>query len=288
VARIRTVKPNFFRHEGLQDLAKRVGDAIVMLVYEGLWTQADSEGRFEWKPRQLKLDILPFLDFDMDAMLAALAGDGFIRAYEVSGKKYGEIPSFSEHQRITGKEKESGEKFPVNPEKQPGSTWEAPGYIPGAQEGERELGRGIGKGKDTRREDGGEFASANAKKPVWEMICEIWGFEPKTRTEFKRIEALFRDFTAKSGGNLQAIRDTVRRYGKVLPRGAVCTPEAVLKHWDMCQEPKKAPQSLPKTEVDRISQDEQEEAAWNALPQEERDRRWAEITADIRRLAGAA
>ena len=76
MARIRSVKPEFFRHEGLQDLEVAHPGKYPMLVFEGLWCHCDSKGRFEWRPRQLKLDILPFLPFDMTATLAILEESG--------------------------------------------------------------------------------------------------------------------------------------------------------------------------------------------------------------------
>ena len=78
MARIRTIKPEFFRHELLQDLAAEHG-AEIMLVFAGLWGHCDSEGRFEWRPRQLKLDILPFLDFSMAEILDLLETAGLVK-----------------------------------------------------------------------------------------------------------------------------------------------------------------------------------------------------------------
>lgn len=124
MARIRTIKPEFFRHEGLQDLASEHG-AHVMLVFAGLWGHCDRFGRFECRPRHLKLDILPFLEFDMTATLSALEGAGFIQTYVVDGKKYGFIPSFEEHQRFGGKEASEPAKHPEPPVKSVGSNGEA-------------------------------------------------------------------------------------------------------------------------------------------------------------------
>lgn len=114
MARIRTVKPEFFRHESLQDLEAANPGKYVMLIYAGLWGHCDSKGRFEWRPRQLKLDILPFLTFSMDESLTLIERAGLINRYCVDGKTYGEIPTFEKHQRITGKEASEGEKFPAN------------------------------------------------------------------------------------------------------------------------------------------------------------------------------
>lgn len=98
MARIRTVKPGFFRHEGLQELEKSHQGLRPMLVFAGLFTQSDREGRFEWKPKQIKLDILPFVDFEIEETLTLLAEHGFINRYEVGRKSYGLIPTFKEHQ----------------------------------------------------------------------------------------------------------------------------------------------------------------------------------------------
>jgi hypothetical protein len=66
------VRPEFFRHEGLQDLERNNPGKYPMFVFEGLWTKCDRQGAFEWKPRSLKLDIFPFLEFDMADSLSIL------------------------------------------------------------------------------------------------------------------------------------------------------------------------------------------------------------------------
>src|ERR1035438_7461939 len=78
--RIRTVKPEFFQHEGLFDLEMQVG-LPVRLAFVGLWTCCDREGRFPWRPRKLKTDILPYDDLDFAAVLDALAGGGFLQPH---------------------------------------------------------------------------------------------------------------------------------------------------------------------------------------------------------------
>lgn len=136
MARIRTIKPDFFRHEALQDLEASSPGKCPMLVFAGLWGHCDKAGRFEWRPRQLKLDILPFLPFDMTETLNLLVASGFIRRYSADGGEYGVIPSFQDHQRINGKESQEPERFPrEQSEKQSGSHGEALGKQPGRQEG---------------------------------------------------------------------------------------------------------------------------------------------------------
>lgn len=107
MARIRTCKPDFFRHEQLQELEKQHPGLRPMLVYEGLWTQADREGRFPWKPKTLALDILPFLQdthggtISMEAVMALLAAEGFILRYTVAGVEYGAVVEWHRHQLVS-------------------------------------------------------------------------------------------------------------------------------------------------------------------------------------------
>lgn len=136
MARIRTIKPEFFRHEGLQDCEAENPGSYVMLVFAGLWGHCDKAGRFEWRPRQLKLDILPFLNFDMGKTLALLERIGVLFQYEVDGVKYGCIPSLAEHQRFSGKEAQEPEKHPAPPVKQRGSIGEfSSGGVAGSASG---------------------------------------------------------------------------------------------------------------------------------------------------------
>ena len=99
MARIRTVKPEFFTHDGLFDL-ELSSKLPVRISFAGLWCHADREGRFEWKPKQLKLGILPYDHVDFSQVLEVLASGGFIEKYEVDGREYGVIPTFNHHQHI--------------------------------------------------------------------------------------------------------------------------------------------------------------------------------------------
>ena len=151
MARIRTVKPDFFRHEALQDLEIANPGAYPMMVFEGLWGHCDNKGRFEWKPRMLKLDILPFLPFDMATTLGILELAGMVRRYTVDGKEYGEVPTFEKHQRLSGKELTEGEKYPEPQEKhseaevkQQGSNREALGKYQNPRKGKERKRKGLG------------------------------------------------------------------------------------------------------------------------------------------------
>jgi len=165
VARIRTIKPDFFRHEELQDLEAKHRGKYPMLVFAGLWTVCDKSGRFEWRPRQLKLDILPFLNFEMEETLSILKGAGFLFEYEADGKRYGIIPTFPEHQRITGKEAQSPDKYPEPPEDYQRNNREASETLPGINGDVPDVQEREGKGKRNRKGNGNSpDASPEEKK----------------------------------------------------------------------------------------------------------------------------
>lgn len=112
MARIRSVKPEFFKHHDLF-LAEKESKMPLRLGFQGLWIVADKEGRFRWQPHQLKLEILPYDELDFEKVLNELQKRKFIGKYKATdGKHYGIIPSFKEHQRITGSEATSESKIP--------------------------------------------------------------------------------------------------------------------------------------------------------------------------------
>ena len=112
MARIRTIKPRFFRHGDLFDAEQETGLPI-RVAYAGLWTACDREGRFVWNPRELKLDCLPHDNVDFARVLDALATRGFIVRYAVGGKTYGHVPSWADHQVVNNREAESNLPAPT-------------------------------------------------------------------------------------------------------------------------------------------------------------------------------
>jgi len=114
MARIRSIKPEFFRHHDLY-LAEIEYGLPLRVAFSGLWVCADKEGRFKWQPKQLKLDVLPYDELDFLNVLVALEETGFIQYYQHEGKEYGFIPTFKDHQRITGTEATNESKLPCPP-----------------------------------------------------------------------------------------------------------------------------------------------------------------------------
>lgn len=106
MARIRTVKPDFFRHEGLYRAEVESGLPL-RVAFVGLWTACDREGRFRWAPNRLKLDCLPYDEIDFSRVLHALITRGFVVKYEFNGQEFGYIPTWRKHQVINNRESDS-------------------------------------------------------------------------------------------------------------------------------------------------------------------------------------
>lgn len=105
--RIRQLKPDVFFDEELWALIQAHPDQHILQSFEGLWVNADREGRFQWRPAMLKSQILPYWGGDFERSMGLLRAEGFIVQYVVDGKVYGWIPAFLDHQRPNNREPES-------------------------------------------------------------------------------------------------------------------------------------------------------------------------------------
>lgn len=106
MSRIRSIKPGFFQDEDLFDAEIQTGLPL-RVAFAGLWCHADRDGRFEWRPRQLKAGILPYDDVDFSRVLDALTTRGWIVRYEVDGRVFGLVRTFKKHQFVNNRESES-------------------------------------------------------------------------------------------------------------------------------------------------------------------------------------
>lgn len=108
MARIRYLKPDFFKDEDIKELPFQT-----RLVFAGLWVNADKEGRGEDRPERLKVEIMPYDKVDIDKELDILAkkkkhsNKPFICRYEIDGQKYYQIVEWHKHQRPHHTEKDS-------------------------------------------------------------------------------------------------------------------------------------------------------------------------------------
>jgi 5-methylcytosine-specific restriction endonuclease McrA len=102
LARIRTIKPEFFTSEDIVSMSP-----LARLFYVSLWCEADREGRMEWKPVTFKMRYLPGDACDVSELAKELMARGLIVLYSADGRQYAEIPTFTEHQVINNRESDS-------------------------------------------------------------------------------------------------------------------------------------------------------------------------------------
>lgn len=204
MARMRTIKPEFFRSE----LAARCS-IPARLTYIGLLGEADDHGRGVANPRTLK-GALWSLDDDVswaevDGYLAELERSGHIVIYEVDGKRLYEVQRFAEHQSPSHRRGK-----PVHPA--PCGTVHADACkdMHGASEGVLEQGAG------NRNQGANEVAplpgSIDADFAAW------WAAYPRRDEERASRRAYAK--TRAGGASCVELLVAARHYASSIPAGA--------------------------------------------------------------------
>lgn len=107
MARARNIKPAFFQNEKLADLKP-----INRLAFIALWTVCDFKGCLEYRPKRLKVQLLPYDDCNIEEIINNLVDSGFIQIYSVEGQDYIKILNFEKHQNPHKNEKDAGSDIP--------------------------------------------------------------------------------------------------------------------------------------------------------------------------------
>ncbi|WP_284083956.1 hypothetical protein [Acinetobacter nosocomialis] len=107
MARARNIKPSFFTNDDLGEI-----NPLARLLFIGMWTIADYKGCFEYKPKRLKVQILPYDNCDIEQLVNDLEKSGFISIYSVRGRKYIKAINFAKHQNPHKNEREGGSEIP--------------------------------------------------------------------------------------------------------------------------------------------------------------------------------
>ena len=148
MARIRTIKPDFFTSLTIADLTQEA-----RLTFIGLWTHVDDEGRCVDDARLVKAAVWPLDERtakDIDVDLWEISDAGLVLRYTVGAKKFIAVTGWKEHQRIN---RPTPSKFPA-PEKgeqTPKGRLTEPSVRAhgGLSESSRELHPGSGEGSFT-------------------------------------------------------------------------------------------------------------------------------------------
>lgn len=99
MARSRNIKPGFFSNDVLGEFP-----ALTRLLFAGIWTLCDREGRLEDRPKKIRAEVLPYDICDAEEMLQSLERAGFITRYEVDGVRVIQVLAWHKHQNPHVKE----------------------------------------------------------------------------------------------------------------------------------------------------------------------------------------
>ena len=121
MARSRNIKPGFFTNDLLAEV-----QPLGRLLFAGLWTLADREGRLECRIKRIKAAVLPYDDCDVDALLSELQERGFIVRYAVGENKFIQVLNFTKHQTPHHKEPASTIQAPDLPKSSPSQAPDLP------------------------------------------------------------------------------------------------------------------------------------------------------------------
>jgi len=189
MARIRTIKPEFFTSEDIVSLTP-----LARLFYVALWCEADREGRLSWKSKTLKMRYLPGDECDIDALASELTEAGLVELYEVDGKLYAEIVTFKNHQVINNRESDST----------------LPARDVDASARVKAEGRKEGKGREGKGKEGKEGESEAAlATPRNKAIPKPEGVEDQTWTDWLALRK-----AKKAPVTETVLRDAVREAEK--------------------------------------------------------------------------
>lgn len=109
MSRSRNIKPGLWLNEELAEIS-----IPARYLFPALWCLADKEGRLEYRPKKIKIEVYPYDEIDIIPLVAELHGKKFISVYENEGLFYVQINNFTKHQNPHPKEKSNGYPAPVN------------------------------------------------------------------------------------------------------------------------------------------------------------------------------
>jgi len=95
MARIRTIKPDFWTDEKLTECS-----LSARLLFIGTWNFADDEGNLDRSSKQIKARVFPIDNIDCEPLIQELLTQGLLTEYSVDGKIFLHIQGFKKHQLI--------------------------------------------------------------------------------------------------------------------------------------------------------------------------------------------
>jgi hypothetical protein len=204
LARIRSIHPALFTDEAFVGLSC---DAQMLLL--GLWTEADDQGVFEWKPVTLRMRLRPTKDGPIEPLLSELGAANCIMRYEIGGRQYGAIRNFRRFQ----KPKSPNAVHPITPEigiytalSKPTSGMQSAEAPPLPHNGE--IASLMEEGGDDEGEEGGDTRTRDPFEDFWSVFPNQVG-KMDAEQAFRRAEKLVAP---------EILIETGRRYAQTVRR----------------------------------------------------------------------
>lgn len=214
MARIRTIKPEFWKHEELSELPE-----ITHMLAAALLGYADDEGYFNANPALVKSECLPLRESSVSTQdsLRQLANIGYIQLGRgADGKRYGQVVKFDEHQRVNratdSKIKAIGVVWEDSSSTHEGLSESSPPEGKGREQGKE------GKGSSLRSESSPQLTLTGTTPPAADA-------KAKTKARIQQIaedaQAAYNAILAKPLGELSACtvlnKPRVKSVEKALP-----------------------------------------------------------------------
>lgn len=167
MARIRTIKPDFFTSEDIVCLSM-----AARLLYIALWCEADREGRMQWKPKTFKLRYFPGDSLDIEACAAEIVAAGLVVLY---GDGLAHIPAFAKHQHLNPRETPSALPAPPTQNARVDDASARVGHASARDSDATVTRREEGKGKERKGKEEEELPSSTGEKAAEEAPDPIFG-----------------------------------------------------------------------------------------------------------------
>lgn len=232
MARKRMIDPDFWTDEALGQV-----DRTTRLLFMGLISQADDDGRLRGNPALIRSQVFPYDEditaSDVDCALDLLQHHGLILRYSVDGQSYLWLRNFAKHQTIN---KKTDSKLPPPESADTSHEMSAPAPLP-EDYGSPTAPLPPKRREEKRREENTATPTAprtnlRVVDEIFEAIIEVcYGKPPDELTRDERgrankATAQLREVNATAG----EIKARARAYRKRSP-GFPLTPQTLTKAW---------------------------------------------------------
>lgn len=216
MARIRSIKPEFFTSEQLAECSTNA-----RLLFIGMWCFCDDNGVHPAQPMTLKMQVFPgdsFTKEQINGMVDELKSAGLLCEYDIDGKAYWRVTGWKKHQKID----RPSYKYPLPESDEPSTS-----HRRTLDDGHPPESKGVeGKGKESSNpplpplpvdkagngvHNSGQGGSGNDYFAVHAACCSLLGV-PKLSLEDQELLSAWCIRYDMEGYALPAMRKSVDRY----------------------------------------------------------------------------